>query len=34
MAGAAALSLVLLGISLAVLVALALLERRGLRHAG
>jgi sulfate transport system permease protein len=34
MAGAAALSLVLLGISLAVLVALALLERRGLKHAG
>jgi sulfate transport system permease protein len=34
MAGAAALSLVLLGISLTVLVALALLERRGLRHAG
>src|SRR5689334_8572995 len=34
MAGAAALSLVLLGISVSVLLSLALLERRGQRHAG
>jgi sulfate/thiosulfate transport system permease protein len=34
MAGAAALSLVLLGISLFVLLSLALIERRGRRHGG